>query len=140
MDTSESRDEYIASLDMKVDIHKAQKYELLRIAELTERANKFTNGKRYTFNELQSYIKESNYELYSVCVSDKFSSLGVVGALGFISDRLELFVLSCRALGRGIECKMLEQDIIKWTSYEFYSTGKNQQVKVMLDRYLYHKN
>lgn len=47
------------------------------------------------------------YRLYTVTLSDRFSDLGIVGAIGIEGAVLELFSLSCRALGRGIEQQML---------------------------------
>ena len=47
-DQCDSYDEYVKSLDSKVDIHKILPTEYSRVAELTQRTNKCTNGKRYT--------------------------------------------------------------------------------------------
>lgn len=93
-----SYDDYIAALEMKLSIHEATLIEFNRIVELTQRTNKCTNGKRYTIAELKRKLQKDTYTLYSVTVSDKFSDLGLVGAIGIEGDMLDLFVLSCRAL------------------------------------------
>ena len=77
-----SYEDYISSLAMNVEIHKAKECELARIAELTQRTNKCTNGTRYTVDQLKEKFFSLDDELYTVCVSDKFSNLGVVGAVG----------------------------------------------------------
>ena len=102
-----SFDDYLISLEMKVDIHKATQADLSRIAELSQRTNKCTNGKRYTVEQLVEKL-ENGYMLYSVAVSDKFSSLGLVGAIGIEKNKLDLFALSCRALGRNVEEVMID--------------------------------
>lgn len=73
-------------------------------------------------------------KLYSVSVSDRFSDLGLVGAIEVEGDALTLFSLSCRALGREIEKKMIEfiSDKYQIKKIEFESTGKNETVKTLL--------
>lgn len=102
-----SFEEYLNALEMKVDIHKVLPIELSRIAELTQRTNKCTNGRRYTVQQIKDKLR-NGYKLYSISLSDKFSDLGLVGAIGIDGHTLDLFSLSCRALGRNIEEKMIE--------------------------------
>ena len=97
-----SFDEYLNALETRVDIHEALPIELSRIAELTQRTNKCTNGRRYTVQQINERLN-AGYELYSVSLSDKFSDLGLVGAIGIDGNTLDLFSLSCRALGRNVE-------------------------------------
>lgn len=104
----ESFDEYLAALEMKIDIHIAEMTEWNRIAELTQRANKCTNGRRYSLEQLRAKLLNEGYRLFSVSLSDKFSDVGIVGAIGLDGNVLDLFCLSCRALGRNVEEKMLQ--------------------------------
>lgn len=127
---SASYDEYLVKLETKVNIHVALPSELPRISELTQRTNKCTNGIRYTVDELKQILMNQDYMLYSVSVSDRFSNLGIVGAVGIYCDKLDLFSLSCRALGRHIEEQMLE--IVKAHNVNdciVKSTGKNASFK-----------
>lgn len=94
---------------MKVDIHEATPIEYARISELTQRTNRMTNGIRYTVEELKANVIKPEFKLYSVRVSDRFSDLGIVGAIAIEGDELQLFSLSCRALGRNIEMTMLAE-------------------------------
>lgn len=75
-------------------------------------------------------------KLYSLSVSDRFSDLGLVGAFEINCDTLTLFSLSCRALGREIENKMIEfiADKYQIKNIEFKATGKNDDVKILLLR------
>mgnify|MGYP002640530957 CR=1 FL=1 len=126
--------DYIAALEIKIDIHEAAPIEFSRISELTQRTNKCTNGRRYTVTEIKERITSATVKLYSVSVSDRFSDLGLVGAIEVEGDALTLFSLSCRALGREIEKKMIEfiSDKYQIKKIEFESTGKNETVKTLL--------
>ena len=44
----------------------------------------------------------------SVYLSDCFSDLGLVGVIGIENGKIDLFSLSCRALGRNIEKDMIK--------------------------------
>ena len=72
--------------------------------------------------------------LYSVCVSDCFSDIGLVGAIEIEGDILTLFSLSCRALGRGIEREMMNfiETHHKVNNVICFSTGKNDKIKRLL--------
>lgn len=129
-----SYEDYITSLELIVDIHKTTDCELVRLSELTQRTNKCTNGGRYTVQELKELIA-SDFRLFSVCVSDKFSNLGLVGAIGICKENLKLFSLSCRALGRNVEKEMcLYARKNGAMTYTFKSTGKNDGIKKMFEQ------
>ena len=100
--------------------------DLPRISDLSRRANQCSNGTRYTVEELQSLVN-SGYQLQAVFVSDIYRDLGLVGCIGIQpeNESLDLFCLSCRALGRKIENELLaalppEVKQIRWKD-----TGKN---------------
>lgn len=122
----QSFEEYITSLEMKIDIHQTLPIELSRVAELTQRTNKCTNGQKYTVDQLREMISKQQYMLYSVFVMDKFSDMGLVGVFGIDCTSLDLFSLYCRALGRNIEHKMIEE-ILKYpvTDFVFSRTSNN---------------
>ncbi len=125
-----SFDEYISSLNMKIDIHKTQEQELARLSELTQRTNKCTNGVRYTLEQLKARINKADYDLYTVCLSDRFSNLGIVGVMGISGQTIDLFSLSCRALGRNVENQMLFWLLEKHLySVRYIKTGKNDTLK-----------
>ena len=130
-------DEYLASLDMKVDIHEATPIEYARISELTQRTNRITNGISYSVEELKAYVTKRGVKLYLVKASDRFSDLGIVGAIAIEGDELQLFSLSCRALGRNIEMTMLAEikERHKITRYRFSNTHKNGEMKAIFGEY-----
>ena len=128
--TSASYEEYLKSLEINVDIHPALLAELARITELNQRTNKCTNGIRYTVDQLFAKLQNGNYKLYSVYVSDRFSDLGLVGAIGISGNVLDLFSLSCRSLGRGVESMMMSfvknNEVLE---YRFVPTIKNRKIR-----------
>lgn len=130
---SANYESYLISLNMKVDIHRAVPSEAARIAELTQRTNQCTNGARYTVSEISERLNNPRYRLYSVYVSDKFGDLGLIGAVGINDITLDLFSLSCRALGRNVEDKMIKliRDE-KVVEYKFVSTGKNEALENLI--------
>lgn len=126
-----SYSKYIEALEIKIAIHEASPIEYSRISELSQRANKCTNGKRYTVAEIKDRIVNENVKLYSLSVSDRFSDLGLVGAFEIEGNILTLFCLSCRALGREIESKLFDFIVAKHQLHKisFTSTSKNEDIK-----------
>ncbi len=110
---SKSYEEYINSLEMKVQVRIASQSDYNRISELSLRTNKRTNGTRYTVEKLKERLKDPLYKLYITNVADKFCDLGIVGVVGVYGKKeaaeLDLCCLSCRALGRNIENVMLNE-------------------------------
>ena len=130
--------EYLKALEMRVVIKESSPVEYSRISELSQRTNKFTNGKRYTVADIKEKAAFGCYKLYSVSVSDKFSDLGLIGTIGIDCNTdgniLDLFCLSCRALGRNVENKMLQLvNEYKVKKFEFISTGKNSNIKTLFN-------
>ena len=131
-----SFEEYLNALEMKVDIHKTLPIELSRIAELTQRTHKCTNGRRYTAQQIKDMLS-NGYELYSVSLSDKFSDLGLVGAIGIDGNTLDLFSLSCRALGRNVEEIMISFIRDKNIKKSYYNlTAQNHELNFKLNKLL----
>lgn len=128
---SSSMDEYLAFLNVRIDIHETIPQELMRIAELTQRTNKCTNGVRYTTERLRNKIDSGDYELYTVCLSDIFSDLGVVGVIGISGSSVDLFSLSCRALGRRVENEMIQYILNKNITMIRMITGKNENMRYL---------
>lgn len=109
---AESLEEFIAGLNLRVDLQALIPERLGRVAQLTQRTNQFNNsGRRRTENEIQSLLAGGGWTCYTAEVSDRFGEYGLVGAM-LVERRtdefaVETFVLSCRALGRGVEHRML---------------------------------
>lgn len=108
MSNSSSIDEYIANLNIKLDIRKNDINDFVRLSQMTEKTNQFNfNKKVYSVNELSSFVRDCKGYIYSLKVSDKHGDYGTVGLIitEFSGDDvvIENFLMSCRVLGRRIE-------------------------------------
>lgn len=133
---SGSYSDYLASLQMQMEIHEAVPLEFARMAELTQRTNRCTNGRRYSVADLRRRMERSGVCLYSVHLRDRYSDLGLIGAMEVAEGRLTLFSLSCRALGREVENRMIEflKERHEITEIDFTDTGRNGYLKELFDR------
>ncbi|MGL5381782.1 HAD-IIIC family phosphatase [Clostridium sp.] len=117
-------------ISTKIEINIATLSEALRISELSQRTNKFTNGYRYTSKEIVKKINDVNSKVFSVYASDEFGDLGLIGAIIIKHNEIKLFCLSCRAFNRNIEKFMIERVCEEGAkSIYIINTGKNKEVK-----------
>jgi len=103
--------DFLAGLRLKTQILPVASDDLARTAELTQRTNQFNvTTIRRSEGSLQTLFQQGSEGLV-VRVRDRFGDYGLVGAMIFsaASDALlvDTFLLSCRALGRGVEHRML---------------------------------
>lgn len=104
----ENKDDYLRSLETKVVVRRNEKERIPRIAELTRKTNQFNlTTRRYSDIDIANFMDSDESDVYSVHVSDKFGSSGLVGVCivrrkGTFSI-IDTFLLSCRVIGRGIE-------------------------------------
>lgn len=107
LESSDDFAKFLRELNLSVAIHEAEAEERARISQLSLRTNQFNaNPVRFTEAEIDNRL---NYE--TVAVSDRFGDYGIVGTMGTSVEteslKVELFMLSCRALGKGVERAML---------------------------------
>nr|WP_300833717.1 hypothetical protein [uncultured Acetatifactor sp.] len=121
---------YLASLGMEIGIHEAVPLEHARIAELSQRTNRCTNGKRYSVTDIGLNMERSGTKIYSVYLKDRYSDLGLIGAMEMTGDRLTLFSVSCRALGREIERHMIGDFLSAIKGYMLKAMDENEQVNL----------
>ncbi|MDF1756469.1 MAG: amino acid adenylation domain-containing protein [Verrucomicrobiales bacterium] len=107
LESSDDFAKFLRELDLSVAIHEAEAEERARISQLSLRTNQFNaNPVRFTEAEIDNRL---SYE--TVAVSDRFGDYGIVGTMGTSVEteslKVELFMLSCRALGKGVEREMM---------------------------------
>ncbi|PKM08450.1 MAG: hypothetical protein CVV14_04125 [Gammaproteobacteria bacterium HGW-Gammaproteobacteria-4] len=110
--STQSLKEFLDGLELDVAIAPARPDDLERLAQLCQRTNQFnTSLVRYQAHELRDVARCAGGFHYAVRARDRFGDYGIVGQLlgQVCGDALELSLvtLSCRALGRGIEHRML---------------------------------
>jgi len=106
--------DFLAGLELEIEISTMTASQLNRVSQLTLRTNQFNlTTIRRTAAEIQQLYESSPFESLVVEVRDRFGDYGLVGVILFESVanaiRVDTFLLSCRALGRGVEHQMLAQ-------------------------------
>jgi FkbH-like protein len=109
--TAASLEEFVASLQLQIRIAPMEPSQLPRVSQLTQRTNQMNATLvRRTEAEVQALLA-SGFECQTVDVSDRFGSYGLTGLLIYSASGKTLLVdtllLSCRALGRGVEHRMI---------------------------------
>jgi FkbH-like protein len=99
---------FFPSLELQVDVMVMRPEQLPRVAELVQRTNQFNlTTHRRSASEIASLCDAGKLESLAVCVRDRFGGYDLVGALLYRSQlsaiEVDIFVLSCRVLGRGVE-------------------------------------
>lgn len=129
-------DSFIRSLEIKMTIQTANKMNISRIAQMTQKTNQFNlTTKRYTESDLNSMLAD-DAKIWCLSVADKFGDSGITGAIIINNKEIDEFLLSCRILGKGIEKEFIRQIllILKQSGVNelkaiYIPTAKNVQVK-----------
>jgi FkbH-like protein len=103
-----SREEYLASLGLTVELRRDPRDLVGRISGLSQKSNQFNvTTRRYTEAEVLELFDSPEATVYTLGVSDRFGDAGITGIAVVLYDaeiaRVEAFLMSCRVLGRGIE-------------------------------------
>ncbi|WP_051445302.1 HAD-IIIC family phosphatase [Desulfocurvus vexinensis] len=115
-------DAYLRSLDMRLDVRvaagpgdagPADAGALARVAQLTQKTNQFNlTARRRSADDVRALAASPGHLVAWVALEDRFGAMGIVGAAIAVLDgrggaQLDTFLLSCRALGRGVETAFL---------------------------------
>lgn len=125
--------EYLAQLQITLKLREASKTDLERIHQLFNKTNQFNlTTKRYTQAEVESFYQSSEYILFCFDTADKYGDMGTVGVLLIsLADGpfIDSFLMSCRAMGRGIEKEVIRRvfDILL-VKYQVPTTIKSYYV------------
>ena len=104
--------EFLKSLNMAVTAEKANKLNIPRISQLTQKTNQFNmTARRYTEGDIKRFSEDKNFLVFSAKVEDKFGDNGITGAAivkkGKDAWSIGTFLLSCRIIGRKVEETLL---------------------------------
>lgn len=137
----EDYEEYLRSLEMAAAIRPFETQYLSRIAQLTNKSNQFNlTTRRYTQAEIETVSQDEGFLTLYGKLEDKFGDNGVVSVvIGRIREEelhLELWLMSCRVLKRGMESAMMDEVVFRAKSKGihkivgyYYPTAKNGMVK-----------
>lgn len=136
---------YLTSLQIEIDVFLVDAVSIPRIAQQTQKTNQFNlTTKRYSEAEILQFTKEEGYAVLACSVIDKHGKMGIVGTIvleqaGDVAT-LDTMLLSCRALGRGIEGRFLDEVIelakergVRQMRGQYIPTAKNAQVESFFD-------
>lgn len=137
--------DFIRSLDINIDIVKANEFNIPRIAQMTQKTNQFNlTTHRYIEADIIAFIDRGD-DVYCISVSDKFGDNGITGEI-IISKcgktaTINTLLLSCRILGKDIEkafvksiLNILYDNGISTIKAEYIATLKNAQVADFYDK------
>ena len=130
-----TREEFIASLDIKLDLAEIAGLDdprFPRALELVNKTNQFnTTGERRTLEETKTAL-DSGTRLFAFEVGDKFTRYGLVGVVIVARDCIEQFVMSCRVIGLDVETavvarlvKTLRTEGNRLVRARYRDTGRN---------------
>jgi FkbH-like protein len=139
-----SLEDYLASLEMRLDLHRLQPDEIARASQLTQKTNQFNlTTKRYTEAEMAAVRGDARMRIWMAALSDRF---GDYGRIALVIARLDpspssgalidSFLMSCRVMGRGVEDAILSGveralagEGVTAIRGEYRRTAKNEPVR-----------
>ena len=105
---------FLESLETRLLIEPASERHVPRIHQLFSKTNQFNvTTRRYSVAEIEAFISDPGCHFRVATVSDRFGALGLIalylirldGSIGYIDS----FLMSCRAMGRGIETALINE-------------------------------
>ena len=106
--------DFLASLNLVVEVEPLVDADLARASQLTMRTNQFNfTTIRRDESEVRALLQTGRHDIRTVRVRDRFGDYGLVGLL--IAERTDhelradTFLMSCRVLGRGAEHRMMAE-------------------------------
>ena len=117
--------DFLKSLNMVSVVEDFTKYNIPRIAQLSQRSNQFNlRTVRYNEGDIELIKKQKEYHCFSFTLEDKFSNNGLICVIIMkTQDKDTLFIdswfMSCRVLKRGMEYFALNT-IVKYAKLKGY--------------------
>jgi amino acid adenylation domain-containing protein/FkbH-like protein len=111
-ESSLSLADFLAAIELRVRISEPRPEQLARVAQLTQRTNQFNcTTVRRGEDEVRRLRAGERFECLVAEVGDRFGDYGLVGVMIYAEGgralEVDTLLLSCRALGRGVEHRML---------------------------------
>ncbi len=135
-------DDFVINLNIVITIYKNNIEHISRIAQLTQKTNQFNlTTKRYSEEDIKSFMSSPNYDVYSVEVTDKFGEYGIV-LVAIIEKQenkilIDTLLMSCRVIGKKIENVFLNKILCNYSGVlvesKYIKTAKNILVEDFYD-------
>lgn len=110
--TFQSIDEWLATIDIKINAEPLNTKNSSRITQLFNKTNQLNlSTRRLTEKEITEFTAQSTNSIWAFSLTDKFGDAGLTGILGLTFKNniahITDFILSCRVMGRKCEETML---------------------------------
>src|SRR5690606_6910371 len=138
---SGSLDEYLTSLEMRADVRQIGEDDLPRVVQLIGKTNQFNlTTRRYSEGDLRALLATPGSLALSSRLRDRFGGYGLISVVIGVPEptagpptlRLDVWLMSCRAIARGVEAYLLNRvaAAAREVGYgallgEYISTAKN---------------
>lgn len=145
-ESSESLQEFLAGLQMRIELKPFDAPNLPRIVQLLNKTNQFNlTTCRLTSEEVIAFVESPGNYTQFMNLRDRFGESGITGILMASSHEealnIDVWLMSCRVLGRQAEHAMLAAvwRFARHAGYRslrgvYQPTAKNQQVADLYDR------
>jgi FkbH-like protein len=105
-------DAYLASLQTQIRIRPPSDANRARVHQLFSKTNQFNvTTKRYSPADIDRFMSDDHFVLRTIEATDRFGPLGIIGVylidLSNGKPYVDSFLMSCRAIGRGIETAVM---------------------------------
>ncbi len=130
-------DSFVESLHIQTEFYINDQRFVQRTAQLTQKTNQFNfTTRRYSEADIEHFMKAGNAFVFNVDYKDRFGHEGIIGAaiakINGEKAHLDVFLLSCRVIGKKVEHTFLEKIVaychshgVKHIGMEFIPTSKN---------------
>lgn len=149
MNAAMSPEEYIRSLDIKLVFSINDTEKAARVTELAKKTNQFICCyRRYSHAQIEAMLADLSIAVITISLSDRLSDSGIIGVC-VAADKgdyvnIEECLISCRALGRGIDQiivlgamrEALGHFHRKKLKMNFVSGDRNEPAKLFVEKYL----
>jgi FkbH-like protein len=106
-------EEYYRYLEMEITLKEGDAFTIPRISQMTQKTNQFNlTTRRYSEGEIERFCTDEESSVRCLNLKDRFGDMGIVGVV-ILKYReghclIDTLLLSCRALGRGVEDVLLK--------------------------------
>ena len=139
---------FLRSLEMEAMIEPVQSSNLERVVTMLGKTNQFNlTTRRHSRTHVQTMLDSPGTIALALRLRDKFGDQGIVAVLLAVCDsdqstlKIDSFLVSCRALGRGVEdalwaatLERARQQKVRRLEAEYIATAKNPIVAECYDR------
>ena len=134
-------DQLFAELGVVLDVHELRDGEVARVAQLSQKANQFNVcANRYTEQEVRELAARGL--VVTAHAKDKFGDQGLIAFAVVRDGEILDWVMSCRAMGRGIE-ERVEREVerllklrgVGEVAATWRATGRNAPVQDLFERF-----